>query len=574
MKTFVYGRPAVDGGDRGYRIFQSQGLGTEELRQLRELFSDQDPDIRRLQQEHFLPFYAYFPWTEGAWVFGKGRIETRGRLGAMYYSYLFHGVVLDQTRRELLAFNPFVLADFFDLSEERRAACPLIPDKINEKGLMLNLHNKAKALASNEALVHEVGRLAESCLFENPTRLFLPHSGRYDASFLGMFYFLLPPSLRARVSATTWAPFMVQPTRLAAVVEPPTSMPQGAVWLDGLDKGRSLLSEHLTRFARGNLEEQGPTVLVRRYEALAEDLLGRYLEATERRSALENLFRALERPSLQSLGLFPAVGAKGFPYKAQHFLAVWSHYADELQLYPELPDRLVAPLAADFRDLPEPDRSRHLPFWDQLFGALGNALVGEGLFLALGDALLCPRLIERLPAERICDVLLDRAGQGGTLPLELLRANHPKWAEFLDRLVKLLWGRYLRQCRAGNGPELHRYAAALEICHRLDPKAFAQSSQLLVDSNWLDYALPHMRKQAMWTDCMLAWGKLLEARIGKRESETQRLSRVRLAACLKAVFGASKHWPREFLRMNEWVNSNWLVAPYFNPDHRGGSRTS
>ncbi len=572
MKTFVYGRPAVDGGDRGYRIFQSQGLNPEELRQLRDLFSDQDPDVRRLQQDHFLPFYAWFPWNEGAWVFGKGRIESRGRLGAMYYSYLFHGVVLDQTRRELLAFNPFVLADFFDLSEERRAACPLIPDKINEKGLMLNLHNKAGAIATHETLVHELGRLAEICLFDNPTRILLPHSGRHDANFLGMLLFLLPPTLRARLSICTWAPFMVQPTRLVSLVEAPAPLPQGAVWLDGQDKSRSLLFDHLTRFARGNLDEQGRTALVRRYEVLADDLLGRYPEPSLRRRAFEDLFRALERPSLQSLGLFPAVGAKGFAYKAQHFLAIWGHYQGELKLYPDLADRLVAALATDFRELPEPERLRLLPSLDQLLAVLGATLQGNGLHLALADPLLCPRLVERLPSERLHELLLEQAGKGGTLPLDLLKANHPSWPAFLDRLVKLFWGRYLRQCRAGNGPELHRFAAALEACHRLEPKAFAKSSQLLIDSAWLGYAQPYMRKQAMWTDCLLEWGRLLETRLGKRESETMRLSRLRLAGCLKAVFGAAKTWPREFLRMNEWVNGNWLVAPYYDPDTFGGSR--
>lgn len=573
MKTFVYGRPAVDGGDRGYRIFQSQGLSNEELRQLKELFSDADPDVRRLQQDHFLPFFAYFPWSEGTWVFGKGRIEARGRLGAMYYSYLFHGVVLDKTRRELLGHNPFVLADFFDLSEERRAAPPLIPDKINDKGLMFNLHNKARALAAQESLVHEAGKLAETYLFEGPGRVLFPHSGRHDGNFWGVFYFLLPPSLRASASMTTWSPFLLCETELSAATEPAQPVPSGSRFVEVYDKGRSLFSDLVLRFARDASDEQARSQQVRRYEALADDLQGRRDSAAEKRRFFESLFRALERPSLQSIALFPPVGVRGFVYKQQHLEAVWAQNGSELQLFPDLPDKLVAALAEDFSVLPESERQQYEAFWERFMRELGARLQGEGLRLALVDSMLCPLLVARLPADRIISMLIEEVGAGGTLPLALLKLHHPQWANFFDRLIKLLWGKYLRACRDGNSATLHRIDAALKASHQLQPDAFAQSSQLLIDSRWMEHALPYLRKDAFWTDLLEVWGKLLEARRGKRENESMRLARIRLASCLKAVYGSASRWPASFQRLQAQISGNWLISPFYDTAPEGSKRS-
>ena len=113
MKRFIYGRPAVEMGDRGYRVFKADGFDTDDLKALKSLFSDHDPDSRTLKSFDFRPFYVYIPWRSQQWIFGKGIIEARGKLGAMYYSYLFHGVVLSEKDRDALGHNPFVLADFW-----------------------------------------------------------------------------------------------------------------------------------------------------------------------------------------------------------------------------------------------------------------------------------------------------------------------------------------------------------------------------------------------------------------------------------------------------------------------------
>lgn len=557
MKTFVYGRPSVEGGDRGYRIFQHQGLTPDEVMGIGKCLSDEDPDVRRLAKAHFLPFFAWFPWQDGQWVFGKGRIEARGKLGAMYYSYLFHGVVLDERRRAALAHNPFVLADFIDPSEERRAQPPLIPDKINQKGLLLNLHNKAVALKDNEPLAHACGSLAEAMTLSTPAPQTLVHDGGFDGAYWGVFFALLPPSLRAQVSLTTWGPFLPGQTTLSVTPEPQQQF-------DPRKQGKSVFIDLIHRLAAPD-QQQEQAYQLQRYEAVAEDLLAGNASTDAKLKHLENWFRAMERPSVQSLKLIPPAGPRAFPYKAEHLVEVWNLNGPERKLFPDLADKLLISLHRDYTALDEGMRQKQLPFWENLIKGLGNNLSHGALLVLLQDPLLCGKLAPHFSHQRLLAALADGHGDGELLSdvLAVIQAQHPEGSKIFGKLIHLLWGRFLNHCRRKDATKALAADNLLEACYQLQPQNFVRHSSQLLQNRSLGYAPPFLSKRPHITACLKAWAAAVGNNPNQQGSQALHIARVRLVACLKGVYGPLKNWPPEVRSLDKLIQDNWLMKHYY-----------
>ena len=617
MRTFIYGRPAVEKGDRGYRVFKSQDLEPEAAKQIKDLFSDEDPDVRQLDQGHFLPFYAYFPWRDRNWIFGKGKIETHGRLGAMYYSYLFHGVLLDELERQSLRFNPFILANCFDLEGERRTQLPQIPDKVNQKGYYLNLMNHIKTQAP-AARSKEAGRAGLGAGFmasvllgqPNADRLLFPHSGQWGSAFWALVYFLLPLSTRREVSLATWDPFLQTHALLRGVADPATLDPSLRPYLiDAERPGKTVFGDLLNRLESGLADETWVQNQMKIYEAAAEDfealkknfgqMSSDALEARHKQY-MEKLFFAMERPSVKSVGDWPEAGVYLLARKIHHFRQVWQRNSRDAPIhFPGLATKLWQGLMADFHRLAADFKGDYEADIRAFFSEIGAALGDPELAGILGDPCLATWLGGQIGSRRFIRALTHPDRDPGTLEraFRLRAKSNPAFAKDLESIVQRISGSFLRATlhASQNAFEIERDRRVLGICLKTNDKAFKAAVGRLIYSFLLDHALPHLDRD-LFVACLQAWAETLERdqlKFGqfkrtmmedeiKGEEPHYQWAKLRLmAAChmgLKRHWSAkttpteepSTDWSESLGRFLAEMKTNWLLRTSMEMENGAG----
>jgi len=462
VKSFVYGRPAVEKGDRGYRVFVHEGLEPEEVKRIKDLFSDEDPDVRELDTTHFEPFYVYFPWRDGAWIFGKGKIETAGRLGAMYYSYLFHGVVLDADARAELRDNPFVLADFFDLDAAKRTRPPHPPKHVEEKGLLLNLVAKAKALRGREHGAGEAGALVAELLSSPAGPMTVPHRGDWDAAFWGCVYFLLPPPVRRELSLATWGPFLAAECRLRGGVGEGRALEVRA-------GGRGVFTDLLDRLVEVGEDPEAARALMALYESAGREIRARELRGAELVDFLEKLFRAAERPSVRALELWPEVGAALLPHKLDHLTRIWA--VNRGEGFPDLAERIWQVAIADYGRTSDKLAAAFAEPVTDLYGALADELGARAAADVISYPHLAKRCVERMSPETLIGALMHAEPDGQVRGVLLTRVVGSGLAggDVFTELVRIALGK-LRLAR--EDVERRRWADMLEQLADLDGARF------------------------------------------------------------------------------------------------------
>jgi len=128
LRSFIYGRKDVLCGEPGYNVFlKSPGFPYNIVKQILNMFSTEDPGAFILRQMD--EFFVNFPLQEkDEWIFGKGTVEHRGK----YFSYILHGVLLNEQERKQLSYNPFLLSNQLKprIGENRQELQPVrIPAK-------------------------------------------------------------------------------------------------------------------------------------------------------------------------------------------------------------------------------------------------------------------------------------------------------------------------------------------------------------------------------------------------------------------------------------------------------------
>jgi len=272
----------------------------------------------------------------------------------------------------------------------------------------------------------------------------------------------------------------------------------------------------------------------------------------------------VERPAVQALKLWPTVGTLGFPYKASHLLMVWRQNGGENNYFPDLADRLLEALHLDFSRLPEEQRQKQLPFWEGLFGGLQARLGTSSILLLLKDPLLCHRLAPQLDETRILAALVDGNLDSNELivSMETMVKHHLQGKALFGKLVKLLWGRFLRACSAREEAKIRQALTMLVACFEFDAPAFRQQSTGVIQSRMLGFALPYLKEFPFVVACLKDW-KAAVGTTATIQSGGVVLVQLRLAACLKAVYGPPDAWPESFAPFRKVVGENWLMTYYY-----------
>ncbi|MDJ0840695.1 MAG: hypothetical protein QNK37_29560 [Acidobacteriota bacterium] len=521
MRTFIYGRPAVEKGDRGYRVFKYDGLDPDEVKRIKDLFSDHDPDVRELEKSHFEPFFAWFPWRDDLWIFSKGRIEAQGRLGAMYYSYLFHGVVLDEKDRRALHFNPFILADFFDLETEKRATLPRLPRSVEEKGYHLNLMQKLRALGGgNRQLGLEAGSLVDALLAVNSRETMrFPHRGDWSGSFWGTVYFLLPRAFRRTLSLASWGPSVETRVLLCGGGNRGTDLP--------LKVGvKSVYSDLLIHLSAELDDEKKARRMIEIYEVAAAEIAGKAKEPGERNKFLDNLFRALERPSVRSLEDWPAVGVGLFPYKLAHMKSVWRTNRAERRHFPGLAAKIWHQIYKDYAALAQTWAEHYekemITLFRELKVDLSASMVGEVMDLPR----LARCLTGLLDKETFIRALLYSKLRGDLFHRMMTKLDPDGRAQVIQMGFGMLYDK-------SDDQVLRVWQDRLTTLAEMDPHQFRLIAEPFIFSPAVGM-LNLEPDSALWQHCREIWMEAVEseeARLYKELSEgrERRLSLVALA---------------------------------------------
>lgn len=536
MRVFIYCRPAVTEGDRGYRVIPGQGLSEQDAKQLRDLFSDRDPAAARLQQDHDAPFYAYFPWRDDDWVFGKGRIERQQTQAGIYTSYLFHGCVLSAEDRQRLHFNPFVLSDFFTLDQEHRLNMPKLPASLPSKALYLNVIHKAKRTIHHEqgAAVPQVASMAATLSRLDPAEnLTFDHRARWDGDFWSLVFFLLPKPLRARFSIVTFAPFLEQRPRLRGLVweQPSSTTPNGAApngpptrHFEETALAKSVAADFLNQLTRAE-DELLLLPRMRAFEMAMTDWLHglNHGETLDENAYIAALFRAMERPSARSVREWPRSGFALLPHKMEHFHRVWRRYQWEQGRYTTLADQIWQSLVADIAVLAQADDARiktvhqsTLALFDDLAASLSpSALIASLRVQPLADW-LNPRIEANTWLTAVCAVSLEE--WNATVFSSRSTADPDHWPNTLVQLVQTYWGRALHEVRAGNP---HACLRALRLCLDLDPKTFAVATAPILIARHMTGLLPFLAAEANLANaCFDIWEQTFQTYQQKQSSRS------------------------------------------------------
>ncbi|CAN2042891.1 hypothetical protein GMMP15_90029 [Candidatus Magnetomoraceae bacterium gMMP-15] len=207
LRNFIYGRKDVVKNMREYCIFQNTtDCSYEAIRELVTIFSTEDPGSTALQR--LGEFFVYFalPDTDD-WVFGKGLIEHRGD----YYSYIFHGVLLNDQEREELFYNPFLIADQLnpEIKDNRNEFTPVrLPEKLNYYSIILKSFNQITDKAGGGQLSF-VGAISAQLLIPFK-KIIIPYYNVLKRSYIWiLIFFLIPEYIRKSISLSTFDLFLV-----------------------------------------------------------------------------------------------------------------------------------------------------------------------------------------------------------------------------------------------------------------------------------------------------------------------------------------------------------------------------
>lgn len=207
MRYFLYGRHDVLQNVRTYKIFSdTRHFSGSLVREITAACASGDPD------HNILPFlglfYLYVPLSNNLWAFAKGTVEERGD----YFSYILHGVVLDERERAALGYNPFLLTDRLEPAVGNHRALDLLQEEVPYFGADAQ---KARLLSMMEHLGRTPRALSHAYLLGEMTTQIL--DGRHDlnfgyhrdlgAAFWGWLYHCLPVESRKRLSLAGFSPF-------------------------------------------------------------------------------------------------------------------------------------------------------------------------------------------------------------------------------------------------------------------------------------------------------------------------------------------------------------------------------
>ncbi len=445
MRGFLYGRHDVLHGARGYMVFDyDREISREVIRELTPCFSSEDPDYKILQ--NLGGFHVYFPLREDLWVFGAGKIEGRGN----YYSYILHGLLLDEEERRSIGYNPFLLADLLrpeigDLRElpSMPSAFPDFPTARIEAEMPRAI-NACLSSPKGGLWLHIAGdiatRILERKVVSGDARLAYRYNAHIPTALWLLVYHLLPEPERRRTSLTTLDPFLKSSSHIAGGFEQEPKARGREFWLSLDHPEPTTYGTFLTSLIP--LDERKRLERTRLLSAIHADA-DHWAKANthgERHEYIANVLRGLEKPSTKSLEYWDRAPAFQhlFPYKAAHYLQVWQrHRLDAAGWFPKLAETLIRDLQRDFDQLVEERVPPHLQTaMDEVILALG-ATASKDLARYL---LASPRLAERyLP--RVHDRTVAAALWSGEMDAAAFTSHlkarldaKPAWSEDLDDL--------------------------------------------------------------------------------------------------------------------------------------------
>lgn len=449
MRSFLYGRYDVLQDARGYMVFKhDREIPREIVRELTPCFSSEDPDYKILQ--NLGGFHVYFPLHDGLWVFGSGKIEGRGN----YYSYILHGVLLDDAERRALGYNPFLIAAYLkpDIGDLRELpslppAVPVDSPEQTEKAIVRAVDD-CLALPKSGLWLHIAGDIATRLLERKVTLTNDALSYRYNAhlpeALWRLVYHLLPEHERRRTSLCSLAPFLKRSTHLAGGFEPQPKARGRELWLSFDRPEPTVYGTFLAGLIPLGLDQRNERI--RLLSAAFADAsrwahAGAAVDSPRDAFAyITDVLRGVEKPSPQSLehwGRVPALG-NIFPYKARHYLRVWRrHRADARRWFPRLGETLIRDLQRDFDGFAADGLPDHLQkAMDRVIVELGATASKDLARYLLGSPALAARYLAQVHDRTISDALwagrLDAAAF--TRHLQNRLDAKPSWSEDLDDL--------------------------------------------------------------------------------------------------------------------------------------------
>jgi len=341
LKSFIYGREDVLKGQRGYYAFLTTPDFTDKVvKQMVTIFSTYDPDAFILQR--LSDFFVYFnlPGTE-QWIFGKGMIEHRGS----YYSYILHGVLLDEKEREALNHNPFMLADQLnpDIQDNRKYLPPVKLPHLKANRYQALLKQTINSIPKNDRwrLLMAMGMFIIGSL-QTEAKIVFPYQSDLKAGFWLMLFALLPASIRRATGLCTFASFILEPVKSHLHIK-------GLLQPDEEKEMRAKMNYAIQPYQPAKLEkttvgdflirallhpESNPTKLAT-LEFYQDVLNGIDLQNSPKRvPLLQNLVNILETVKKQSLASLKKL--KQWPrnkflnkWHEKHFWAVWARYCQD-----------------------------------------------------------------------------------------------------------------------------------------------------------------------------------------------------------------------------------------------------
>jgi len=422
MRSFIYGRYDVLQGARGYETFdRHRDISREAVKELATVFSSQDPDFRILQV--LGTFYVYFPLSGGDWVFGKGEVEERGD----FFSYILHGLLLDERERKALDYNPFPLAQLLNpLVGDRRELPPLAgpfpgDQKEGEERLVAALDACGQAENGN-LLYYIAGELATKLVSPGaaPGGLYHPYRKNMDPSLWTLVFQLLPPRIRQRVTLATLGRFLQRETLVRGEFDPGDTPVNRQIFPDRPE--RSDFGQFLFNLSRKNHRQKREGFLILAAanadaDSLQAQGLAVELDDDPAHWLLEylgNTLRALDKPSVHSLGRWSVVQSYTdlFAWKASYLAAIWERNRFEpAERFPRLAEDILATLQRDFRIIdahagPEATaRARpHLDRVVELLGATSDRRLLAGL---LADKDLARDFLPRIADRDLVGALFE-----------------------------------------------------------------------------------------------------------------------------------------------------------------------
>jgi len=345
MKSFIYGRHDVLEKARGYGVFAyDRNINRDTQKELNSCFASSDPDAAL--QQRLNQILVYFPLKTGEWVLGKAQVEERGD----YQSYILHGLLLDETTRENVNYNPFLLADLLDPKIGNRRKLPDLPDPapLLARSTHDSLLYSLKTCASDRAsLLMQAGETATRILQDKEEgNLHFQYDNHFQAPFWFLVYSLLPLSCRRDLSLATLGDWVNRELHLNGglgegkqVYLPLNERTEFGTFLGTTArKGQADMKQNLNLL----LDAVDDFHYWQGESELFEQTPPEYLEY------MSKAVKAVGTPSIHSLKLWDRVPCfqNLFPWKKRHFMRIWMNYREEVgpDYHPNLDRRLLQSL--------------------------------------------------------------------------------------------------------------------------------------------------------------------------------------------------------------------------------------